>query len=118
MLFIEFQTNINDGINILKYRTINDDSWYYLYIDIETLNLLIHNFGIISTYKFPTIYTNCDNPSTSRTINLKYCGADIKMCCNNKTPFSIPLIEQNCQFDLLDQAILDDFVNVSRRNKK
>jgi len=29
MLFIEFQTNINYGINILKYRNINDDIWYY-----------------------------------------------------------------------------------------
>ena len=26
-----------------------------------------------------------------------------------------PLIEQNCQFDLLDQAILDNFVNVKRK---
>ena len=54
MLFIEFQTNINSGINILKYRNINDDIWYYLYIDIETLSLLVTNYGIISTYKIPT----------------------------------------------------------------
>ena len=85
MIFIEFDCNFNN--NIIKYKNIDDDNWYYLYINIETLNLLINNFGII--------YTNCDNPSTSRTIDLKYCGADIKMICNNKTPFYIPLIEQN-----------------------
>jgi hypothetical protein len=72
MLFIEFQTNINSGINILKYRNINDDIWHYLYIDIETLNLLVTNYGIISTYKIPTKFTNCDNPTTSKIINLKY----------------------------------------------
>ena len=95
MLFIEFQTNINYGINILKYRNINDDIWYYLYIDIETLNLLVTNYGIMSTYKIPTKITNCDNPTTSKIIKLKYCGADIKLCCGNNTTFYLPYIEQN-----------------------
>jgi hypothetical protein len=92
MLFIEFQTNINDGINILKYRTINDDSWYYLYIDIETLNLLITNYGIVSTYKIPTKFTNCDNPTKDNIIKLKYCGANIQLCCGSKTAFFLEYI--------------------------
>jgi hypothetical protein len=95
MLFIEFQTNINSVINIVKYRNINDDIWYYLYIDIETLNLLVTNYGIISTYKIPTKITNCDNPTTSKIINLKYCGADIQLYCGNNTKFYLPYIEQN-----------------------
>ena len=95
MLFIEFQTNINSGINIVKYRNINDDIWYYLYIDIETLNLLVTNYGIISTYKIPTKNTNCDNITTSNIIKLKYGGADIQLCCCNNTKFYIPYIEQN-----------------------
>ena len=95
MLFIEFQTNLNSGLNILKYRNIDDDSWYYLYIDIETLNLLVTNYGIISTYKIPTQFTNCDNPSTSKIIKLQYCGTDIQLCCGNNTLFYLPHIEQN-----------------------
>jgi hypothetical protein len=95
MLFIEFQSNLHSGLNIVKYRNVDDDNWYYLYIDIETLSLLLANFGIISTYKIPTIPKNCDNPSTSRTIQLKYCGAEVKMVCGNMTPFYISNIEQN-----------------------
>lgn len=95
MLFIEFQTNIHSGVNILKYRNINDDVWYYLYIDIETLNLLVTNYGIISTYKIPTKFKNCDNPTTSNIIKLKYCGADIQLFCGNNTKFYLPYIEQN-----------------------
>ena len=95
MLFIEFQTNINSGINILKYRHINNDNWYYLYIDVETLNLLVTKYGIMSTYKIPTKITNCDNPTTSKIIKLKYCGADIQLCCGNTTTFYLPYIEQN-----------------------
>ena len=44
MLFIEFDTNIKNGLNILKYRNIDDNIWYYLYIDIQTLNLLLLNY--------------------------------------------------------------------------
>lgn len=95
MLFIEFQTNLNSDLNILKYRDIENDSWYYLYIDIKTLNLLVTNYGIISTYKIPTKNTNCDNPTTSKIINLEYCGANIKLYCGNNTDFYIPYIEQN-----------------------
>ena len=95
MLFIEFEINLNSGLNILKYRNINDDIWYYLYIDIETLNLLVINYGIISTCKISTKFTNCDNPTTSKIIKLKYCGADIQLYCNNNTSFYLPYIEQN-----------------------
>ena len=95
MLFIEFQQNLNSGLNILRYRNVDDESWYYLYIDIETLNLLILNFGIISTCRNPTKYICCDNPSTSKTISLKYCGSEIKLCCGNKDSFYLPYLEQN-----------------------
>ena len=95
MLFIEFGTNLNYCNNILKYRNVDDDNWYYLYIDIETLNLIVTNYGIISTYKIPTQYTNCDNETTSKIIKVKYCGADVKLCCGNNGPFYLPYIEQN-----------------------
>jgi len=49
----------------------------------------------MSTYKIPTKITNCDNPTTSKIIKLKYCGADIKLCCCNNTTFYLPYIEQN-----------------------
>ena len=95
MLFIEFQKNLNDGLNILKYRNIHDDNWYYLYIDLETLHLLVLNYGIISTYKIPTQFTNCDNPSTSKKIHVTYCGANIQLYCGNDSAFHLSLIEQN-----------------------
>ncbi len=95
MLFIEFQINLNSGLNIVKYRNIDDEIWNYLYIDIETLNLLLTNYGIISTCKNPTQITNCDNPTTSKIIELKYCGADIQLHCGNNTSFYLPHIEQN-----------------------
>jgi hypothetical protein len=95
MLLVEFSPNLTSEFNILKYREINDDKWYYLHIDIETLNLLINNLGIISTYKNPTQYTCCDNITTSTEITVKYCGAPIKMYCQNKSYFYLPYIEQN-----------------------
>jgi hypothetical protein len=95
MLFIEFQTNLNSSLNILKYRNVLDDIWHYLYIDIETLNLLITYYGIIATYKIPTIFTCCDNTTTSKVIKLKYCDADILLSCGNNSSFYLPLIEQN-----------------------
>ena len=64
-------------------------------MNIETINLLVTNFGIISTCKIPNQHTSCDNPSTSKQIKLKYCGADIELYCNNDTKFYLPFIEQN-----------------------
>ena len=97
MIFIEFQIQLNNDINILKYRNVDDDIWYYLYISIEILNLLVLNYGIISTYKIPTKHTNCDNLTTSKIIKLKYCGCPIKLYCNNNNNnnFYLPYIEQN-----------------------
>ena len=96
MLFIEFQTEFNYGNdNILKYRNVNECDWYYMYIDIETLNLLVENFGIISTVQIPNIYRCIDNPTTGKEINLNYCGANIKMTCGNNTLFYLPYLEQN-----------------------
>ena len=95
MLLIEFQINLNSGLNILKYRNINDNIWHYLYVDIETLNLLVTNYGNISTYKIPTNFTNCDNPTTSKIIKLQYCDANIQLYCDNNASFYLPYIEQN-----------------------
>jgi len=98
MLLIEFDYNLNYGLNILKYRNIDDDKWYYLYIDIETLHLLVKNFGIISTRRIPTQFISVDNHLTSKEIHMKYCDVSIEMYCGdktNKTRFHLPLLEQN-----------------------
>jgi hypothetical protein len=95
MLFIEFQTELNYDENILKYKNVDDDNWYYLYIDIETLNLLVTNFGIISTYKIPTKITCCDNETTSKNIKIMYCGANVELYCGNNSKFNLAKIEQN-----------------------
>lgn len=97
MLFIEFPLDLTYGeTNILKYRNVDNDEWFYMYIDIETLNLLVRNFGIISTHHIPGKITSCcDNPSTSTVIRyVKYCGARIEMYAGNRTRFHLPDIEQ------------------------
>ena len=96
MLLIEFDTNLTYGENILKYRNTNEDYWHHLYIDIETLNLLVRNFGIMATLRFPGLPISCDNPITCRTIDyINYCGAKIEMYCGNNGRFYIPDIGQN-----------------------
>lgn len=95
MLFIEFEENIIDGLNILRYRNIYDDNWYYLYIDIETLNLLLKNYGIVSTKRLPTHNICIDTPLTSKCINIIFCGAPIELYCGNNTSIHLPILEQN-----------------------
>ena len=91
MLFIEFSTNLSNNDNLLKYRNIEDDTWYYMYIDIETLNLLVANYGIISSHKSTCI----DNLTTGKEIKVNYCGSNITLYCQNNTPFYLPYMEQN-----------------------
>ena len=95
MLLIEFEENITDGLNILKYRDIDDDQWYYLYIDILSLTLLLTNFEIISTKRTPTESICIDNYSTSKHVNINYCGASVNLYCGNNTKFYLPILEQN-----------------------
>lgn len=83
MIFIEFQPNLNYRSNLIKYRDIHASNWYYLYLDIETLNLLVTNYGVITTFKFPTSFT-------SKIIELNYCGADIQLFCGNNAVFYLP----------------------------
>jgi hypothetical protein len=90
MLLIEFDSNLTDnGLNILKYRNVEEPKWNYLYIDMETLNLLVTNFGIVSTLRYPNEYIQMDTPNTPNTINIRYCGAAIQMFTCNKTQFNI-----------------------------
>ncbi len=95
MILIEFEEDLNYESNILKYRDVEDDNWYYLYIDIETLNLLITNFGIISIKRMPTEHIYIDTPLTSKIINAKYCNAQIEMHCGNNASFNISLLGHN-----------------------
>ena len=83
MLFIEFPIELTHGnTNIVKYRNINDNSWYYMYMDVETLNLLVQNYGIVGTKRMPTGFTNADNGTTSNVIKLSYSGAAIEFHCH------------------------------------
>jgi hypothetical protein len=96
MLLIEFETNLKNGVNILKYRNVeNDVNWYYLYIDIETLNTLLTNYGVISTLRMPAEPIYIDMPYTSKNIQLRYCGASVQMLCGNNSAFYLPIMEQN-----------------------
>lgn len=82
MLIIEFLNVFNSEINSLRYRDINSNAWNYLYIDIKTLNLLILNYGIISTYEIVKNDIHYDKPSTNM-IKIKYYNSDIYLCCKN-----------------------------------
>lgn len=79
MILIEFRKDLTSGLNILRYRNVDDSNWNVLQIDIETLNLLILNFGIISANLECGEYLCIDNPSTGKNINVKYCGADLEL---------------------------------------
>ena len=91
MLLIEFNKNFN---GIIHYRNVDDDKWNKLNIDIEILNLLISNFGIISTIIIQPPCINIDNPSTGTEICMKYCGADISLHCGCNVPFNFSNLEQ------------------------
>lgn len=82
MLIIEFSPNIKYGSNLLKYRNIDDNKWYTIHIDIETLSLLLENFGIISN-------------EYQKKVIVNYCGSKIEMYCDNNSKFHLPILEQN-----------------------
>jgi hypothetical protein len=84
MILIEFEQNLFDKNNLIKYKNTGSDEWYYMFIDFDILNLLISNFGLVSTLKIPTRQNNCDNPSTGKVINIKYYGSDVKLLCNSQ----------------------------------
>ena len=70
MILIEFETNLDNGVvNILKYKGKYEDKWNFLFIDVETLNLLITNFG---------------SPTAPRIIELNYCGAALQIVNDRK----------------------------------
>lgn len=100
MIIIEFSENILSGLNQIRYRNVDEFEWSYLDIDIETLHLLLKHFGIISTKRFATRLTKpticIDNPTTSKTIDINYCGASIQLCCGNDTRCDLRILERNC----------------------
>jgi hypothetical protein len=49
MLLIEFEEEIYETICV-KYRNIDEDNWYYLYMDVITLHLLIGKMTIVFGY--------------------------------------------------------------------
>jgi hypothetical protein len=96
ILLIEFEARWKNGLNKIRYRGVEEKTWNYLDVDIETLNLLVKHFGIISTcsmYNGQRI--KCiDNLTTSTEIQMKYCDAEIKLQCKNKDKFYLPILEQ------------------------
>ena len=96
MLLVDIPKYIEYGDkNIVKYRDVESEEWFYIYMDIETINLLVQNYGIIATVQVPTIYRSCDNPTTGNYFKLNYCGAELELYCGNNTKFYLPHLEQN-----------------------
>jgi hypothetical protein len=82
MLLIEFDRELQYGeVNVLKYRHVDELTWSELHIDIETLNYLIHYFGIYSTYRIPSQPIQLDNGCCHHQIKLNYCHAEVSMFC-------------------------------------
>ena len=75
MLLIEFNSNLDEDNNIVKYRNIDETEWKYLYCDI--------NYGIMIAKQYNKI-TNLDNGCSLDETNIKYCEADILLKCNKK----------------------------------
>ena len=85
----------NKVIEILdhKYKVINIlDHIHYCDSMIKINNIPLHEI----VQQIGRGSTNCDNPTTSREIDVKYCGTEIKMKCGNTTgeSFYLPHIEQ------------------------
>jgi hypothetical protein len=87
MLIVEFCKQLTSGKNEIRYRNTNEIEWQYMYVDVETLHLLLLNFGVNATTYYPTETLNkpyicVDNPSTtSDPVNVSYCGASIEFKC-------------------------------------
>jgi hypothetical protein len=86
MILVAFETIFN---GIIYYKNVDDVEWNELNIDIETLNLLISNFGIKSSVLGKSI----EYPSTGQEITMKYHGADISLHCGCNVPFDISILE-------------------------
>lgn len=97
MLLVEFDVNLNfeNGVCRLNYKEVNEENWHYLYVDIETLNLLLQNYGIISTIRTLGQPISIDNYTTSSQIIVKYCGCEVNMFCRNKDKCYLPILEQH-----------------------
>ena len=50
MLIVEFSSNVTDDNNKILYRDINDDIWNIIELDLQTLNLLVSNYGYNAVY--------------------------------------------------------------------
>ena len=88
MILIEFPQKLEGNIHVMKYKTVEENDWYYMYIDIETLHLLVSNFGIISTILFPPFSCCIDHPSTGSDIKVSYNGAEVHLfCCTNTNKY-------------------------------
>lgn len=95
MLFLEFSPDLGQS-NLVKYRNTTDGEWYYLFMDMETLHLLLQNFAVISTMRLRTQSICCDNLTTSKTIRATYYGAEINLFCGpGCRGFDLADLEQN-----------------------
>lgn len=85
MLLIEFEENIEENDFIVRYKSEKEINWSYIRMDIETLNLLTSNFGIMSTKFVPKVSTSSltvTSPS-SKQFDVTYCGVPITLNCGN-----------------------------------
>ena len=85
MIVLEFDIDWNCGFNRVAYKHEMDPQWNYMYVNMETLALLLHHYGVVSTKHLPgKKYVNLDNGTTGRQIQMKFCGADIMIECKGK----------------------------------
>lgn len=89
MILIEFPKDLCQENIPIKYRNIDDHDWSYLECDIQTLSLLLSNFGIVSTTLYRYGPQCLDNPTTGLTISATYCGAEISLVLARSGPLRI-----------------------------
>ena len=82
MILIEFNPNFKSKQNLIKYKAINEIKYHFLYVDLETINLLLINYGIVSNFNSHnnTIFKFSGREhEDTRNVKIKHFGAEVNI---------------------------------------
>jgi len=83
MILIEFNPNFKSKQNLIKYKAINEIKYHFLYVDLETINLLLINYGINSnfnSYNKTTIFKFSGREDEDiRNVKINHFGAEVNI---------------------------------------
>lgn len=83
MILIEFNPNFKSKQNVIKYKAIDEIKYHFLYVDLETINLLLINYGIVSNLNSYTKTTflkfSGREDEDIRNIKINHFGAEVNI---------------------------------------